>query len=188
VSGSRDRSIKIWNVGNSTLIKTLNAHTSDVLCMLTAPSKGYLVTGSADHTIKVWSLGIQQCIQTLTGHNDNVTCLDFFDQSNSELLVSGSIDKSIRLWSLRNGECLARLEDDSRIRCLRLVPSVDLLVTGSSVNLKLWRLVTDNQNKMSGELVKVIDGHMDTVFDIKLIADLNLVTCSGDGAIKYWKF
>jgi WD40 repeat protein len=179
ISASRDRSIKLWNLNTSNCYKSLYGHTDDILCMLTFLN-GYIITGSADKTIKVWSLSLYQTFKTLQGHTDNVTCLEMYSK---DLLMSGSTDKTIRIWSIESGNCLNRIINDSRIRCLKLLPN-DLLISGNNIYLKMWKL--DESKSIS--FVKFIEGHMDTIFDVKLMPNLNLVSCSGDGCIKLWKY
>jgi WD40 repeat protein len=141
---------------------------------------GYIITGSADKTIRIWSLSLYQCFKTLQGHSDNVTCLEIYSK---DLLLSGSTDKTIRIWSIESGNCLNKIINDSRIRCLKLLPN-NLLISGNNIYLKIWKI--DESKSIS--FVKFIEGHMDTIFDVKLMQNLNLVSCSGDGCIKLWKY
>ena len=53
VSGSVDRTIKIWNPTTGALIQTLTGHTYYVVA-LTVLQNGNLVSGSGDNTIKIW--------------------------------------------------------------------------------------------------------------------------------------
>jgi len=53
VSGSEDKTIKIWDVKNGQTIKTLTGHTG-FLSALTVLPDGSLVSGSWDNTIKIW--------------------------------------------------------------------------------------------------------------------------------------
>ena len=65
VSGSLDKTIKIWNSKTGTLIQTLDGHTQGVFS-LTVLQNGNLVSGSGDNTIKIWSPTTGAFIQTLT--------------------------------------------------------------------------------------------------------------------------
>ena len=55
VSGSWDKTIKIWNPTTGALIQTLTGHTSYVWTF-TILQNGNLVSGSADETIIIWSI------------------------------------------------------------------------------------------------------------------------------------
>jgi len=53
VSGSEDKTIKIWDVKNGQTIKTLTGHTDYVRALTVLPD-GSLVSGSGDKSIKIW--------------------------------------------------------------------------------------------------------------------------------------
>ena len=65
VSGSEDKTIKIWNSTTGELIQTLTGHRTGVYS-LTVLANGNLVSGS-DH-IRIWNMTTGALIQTLTGH------------------------------------------------------------------------------------------------------------------------
>jgi WD40 repeat protein len=54
-SGSKDKTIKIWNVTKSAVLNTLTSH-SDSINALTVVNNRYLASGSLDKTIKLWDL------------------------------------------------------------------------------------------------------------------------------------
>ena len=74
-------------------IKTLNSHTSRVLC-LGVLQDGTLVSGSEDKTILLWNTKTGETIKSLTGHTGSVSTLVVLQDGT---LVSGSLDKTIRI-------------------------------------------------------------------------------------------
>ena len=58
VSGSHDKTIKVWNVKTNSpwSVMTLAGHSGEVRCMHLEGNR--LVSGSTDLTIKVWDLSI----------------------------------------------------------------------------------------------------------------------------------
>ena len=68
VSGSRDNSLKIWNISTRLSESTLTGHTMPVWSLLEIRSKKIIASGSADFTIRIWSLETKKCINTLMGH------------------------------------------------------------------------------------------------------------------------
>lgn len=73
MSGSKDSSIKIWELGSGNCDKTLTGHQSIVQCILQLQD-GRVVSGSNDHSIKVWDVILGVCLTTLSGHTDWVRC------------------------------------------------------------------------------------------------------------------
>lgn len=57
VSGSHDRTIKLWHVSTGRLIDTLVGHQAAVCSVAYSLDGKVIVSGSADHTVKVWQQG-----------------------------------------------------------------------------------------------------------------------------------
>lgn len=74
-SGSRDKTIKVWNCSTWKCEATLLGHTSYVMA-LAVLQDGRLASGSWDKTIKVWNLHSNgECEATFSGHTDYVMTL-----------------------------------------------------------------------------------------------------------------
>ncbi|KAF8634351.1 hypothetical protein AX15_000963 [Amanita polypyramis BW_CC] len=97
ITGSYDRTIRVWNLETGAELHCLKGHTRAVRCLQFDEAK--LITGSMDNTIKVWDWRRGKCIRTLAGHTDGVVCLNF----DSNVLASGSVDSTIRVWNFRSG-------------------------------------------------------------------------------------
>jgi WD40 repeat protein len=96
VSGSRDQTIKVWNLETGELIRTLKGHRDEVCAIALSPDEQIIASGSADKTIKLWHLRTGELLATFTGHTHTVTAVAF--TASGEMLVSGSLDKTIKIW------------------------------------------------------------------------------------------
>ncbi|NEQ65816.1 MAG: hypothetical protein F6K21_10000, partial [Symploca sp. SIO2D2] len=56
VSGSKDKTINLWDVTTGELLYQQQAHTDSVLSLAISPDGQTLASGSADGTIKIWRL------------------------------------------------------------------------------------------------------------------------------------
>jgi F-box/WD-40 domain protein MET30 len=97
ITGSYDRTIRVWNLDSGEELHCLKGHTRAVRALQFDEVK--LITGSMDNTLKVWDWRRGKCIRTLTGHTEGVVCLNF----DSNVLASGSVDSTIKVWNLRTG-------------------------------------------------------------------------------------
>ena len=88
LSGSDDRSIKVWYIQTGKCLKTLTGHNNRVES-LTRSKEGLLISGSEDKSVKIWDLESGECLKTLHGHRGSVQSLAI---SNEGLLISGSQD------------------------------------------------------------------------------------------------
>jgi WD40 repeat protein len=69
ISGSVDKTVKIWSIRSGICLKTLQGHTGLILCLLVL-TKHLVISGSGDRTIKIWDTRNEKCILTLRGHLD----------------------------------------------------------------------------------------------------------------------
>ncbi|KDR73424.1 hypothetical protein GALMADRAFT_227874 [Galerina marginata CBS 339.88] len=97
ITGSYDRTVRVWNLETGAELQCLKGHTRAVRALQFDEAK--LITGSMDCTIKVWDWRRGKCIRTLNGHSEGVVCLNF----DTNVLASGSVDSTIKVWNLRTG-------------------------------------------------------------------------------------
>lgn len=71
VTGSRDRTIKVWSLRTGELKRTLAGHEGSVLC-LKFDASGFMISGSSDRRILVWDLVRGEVRKVLTGHQGGV--------------------------------------------------------------------------------------------------------------------
>ena len=98
VSGSWDKTIKLWNVETGKEIRTLKGHDELVRSVNFSPDGKTLVSGSLDKTIKLWNVETGEEIRTLKGHDSYLSSVNF--SPDGKTLVSGSDDNTIKLWNL----------------------------------------------------------------------------------------
>ncbi len=56
VSGSTDKTVKLWRVESQKEVTTLQGHSKSVVSIAFSPDGKYLASGSVDNTIKLWSV------------------------------------------------------------------------------------------------------------------------------------
>ncbi len=56
VSGSLDKTLKLWDLETGALIRTFEGHAHQVLAVSVTPDGAHVVSGSRDHTVKLWDL------------------------------------------------------------------------------------------------------------------------------------
>lgn len=101
VSGSRDRTIKIWKVATGVCVKTLTGHDNWVRQVLFHPSGRFLLSCSDDKSIRVWDLtkGGRNTTKIEQAHRSFVSSIDW--NRPSPLLASGSMDNTVNIWDCR---------------------------------------------------------------------------------------
>lgn len=97
ITGSYDRSVKVWNLDTGNEVRTLLGHTRAVRALQF--DQMLLFTGSMDGTVRMWNWKAGECLRVLEGHTDGVVSLNY----NGYLLASGSADSTINVWNFRTG-------------------------------------------------------------------------------------
>ncbi len=81
VSGSVDKTVKLWNTNTGECIKTLTGHDDKVNSVNFSSDNKFIVSGSDDKRIKVWNIDTGECIKTLIGHNNDVLSVNFLSDN-----------------------------------------------------------------------------------------------------------
>jgi serine/threonine protein kinase len=181
VSGSEDKTIKVWNLNNGQLLRTLAGH-ADAVRSLTLSSNGQiLASGSGDKTIKLWNLQTGAQIRTFFGHSGPVWSVAI--SPDGQTLVSGSEDSTIKIWNLATGELHRTLVGHSgRVFAVAISPDGQTFATaGVDKTIKVWDLPT-------GKLLRTLLGHSDAVRAVVFSPDgQKLASSSWDKTIKVWE-
>jgi WD40 repeat protein len=99
ITGSYDRTARVWNLETGAELRVLRGHTRGVRCLQFDEVK--LITGSMDRTLKIWNWRTGTLMRTLEGHTEGIVSLHF----NDDTLASGSADSNVKIWNFRTGEC-----------------------------------------------------------------------------------
>jgi len=97
ISGSRDKSLRLWDLTTQQCIHTFVGHDNWVRSACFHSSGKFIISSSDDKTIKVWSIPLGRCAKTINdAHTHFVTSLDF--NTKFPMLASGSVDMKVKLW------------------------------------------------------------------------------------------
>ncbi|XP_039752945.1 lissencephaly-1 homolog [Pararge aegeria] len=98
-SGSRDKSVKIWDVSTGQCLATLVGHDNWVRGAVWHPGGRFLLTASDDKTLRVWDVAHTRCLKTLYAHQHFATSIDF--HKSLPYVISGSVDQTVKVWECR---------------------------------------------------------------------------------------
>ena len=138
LTGSRDTSIRIWDLASGRQLSVLSRHINAVLSLTVTADSRRLVSASADYRPRVWDLDIGEELQVLWGHSSAVVGVAITPDDKHAL--TGSIDGTIRLWELSSGAALADLRwHTAGLNSIALTPDGSRLVTASDDGLaRVW--------------------------------------------------
>ncbi len=88
VTGSEDKTAKVWDARTGTALLELKGHTDGVTSVSFSPDGTRIVTGSDDKTAKVWDARTGTALLELKGHTGEVTSVSF--SPDGTRIVTGS--------------------------------------------------------------------------------------------------
>lgn len=88
VSGSRDATLRIWDIDSGHCLRVLIGHVAAVRCVQFDGRR--VVSGAYDYMVKIWDPQTETCLQTLAGHTNRVYSLQVCMPGASVLPFSAS--------------------------------------------------------------------------------------------------
>jgi len=98
VSGSWDKSVRVWDALKGKELNILNGHTSSVSSVAFSTDGMCIISGSRDKSVRVWDALTGKGLNVLNGHTSSVYSVAF--STDGMRIVSGSRDKSVRAWHI----------------------------------------------------------------------------------------
>src|SRR6476661_8160765 len=96
-SGSKDKTIKLWNLSTKEEIYTITGHSDIITSVVISPDGKTLASASEDTTIKLWNLRNGEEIRTLKWPVEVFYSLDILFSPDGKILLSSSADDYVSL-------------------------------------------------------------------------------------------
>jgi len=193
VSGSRDKSVIVWDLSANggenrfgAAKRRLTGHSHFVQDVVISSDAQFALSGSWDNTLRLWEINKGVTTKRFVGHEKEVLSVAF--SADNRQIVSASRDKTIKLWNTL-GECKHTFGERSGeahndwVSCVRFSPnpSAPLVVSsGWDSLIKVWNL---NNCKLKTNLI----GHNGKVNTVTVSPDGTLCASGGkDGIAMLW--
>ena len=189
VSGSRDKTLKIWDAKTGKEITTITGHSDEVSSCAYSPDGAWIVSGSDDNTLKIWDAKMGKEITTITGHSKRVNSCAYSPDGARIVSGGGGGDKTLKIWDAKTGQEITALTgggDGWGVYSCAFSPDGARIVSGSggfgSANhtLKIWDAKT-------GQEITTLTGHRGEVNSCAYSPDgARIVSGSEDKTLKIW--
>lgn len=180
VSGSRDRTLRIWDIAIGRELHKLEEHRADVTCAAFSRDGRWLLSGSLDKTVRVWdmhTLTQRRVIRTLA---DGVKSLAI--TPDGDQVVVATIDGTVKVFRFDSFEEQHTLQTAGiKVHSVAVSPDGKLAAAGfGNATTRLWNLETGLElASMTG-----LSGAVNCVaFDTR---GKWLARGSQDGVVKVW--
>ncbi|MBJ7295175.1 MAG: hypothetical protein JHC73_02355 [Dolichospermum sp.] len=98
ISGSQDKTIKLWNLETSQEIKTLSGHSDHICSVAYSPNGQILASASKDKTVKLWSVASGEEISSVKCTDSVIYSIAF--SPDGKILAAGSGDTTITMFPI----------------------------------------------------------------------------------------
>ncbi|AQK45832.1 Transducin family protein / WD-40 repeat family protein [Zea mays] len=190
VSGSSDRTIKVWtwddalgDAEDEVPLKAkavVAAHDKDINSLAISPNDGLVCSGSEDRTACIWKLPNLVLSVVLKGHKRGIWSVEF--SSVEQCVMTSSGDRTIKIWSVADGSCLKTFEGhtSSVLRASFLSRGTQVISCGSDGLVKLWTIKTN-------ECIATYDKHDGKVWALAVGMKTEMVATGGtDAVLNLW--
>ncbi|XP_036617939.1 pleiotropic regulator 1-like [Trichosurus vulpecula] len=181
VTGSADRTIKVWDLASGKLKLSLTGHIGTVRGVRVSARSPYLFSCGEDKQVKCWDLEYNKVIRHYHGHLSAVYGLDL--HPTLDVLLTCSRDSTARIWDVRTKASVHTLVGHTAavatVKCQGAEPQI---ITGShDATIRLWDLV-------AGKTRVTLTNHKKSVRALVLHPRYYTFASGSPDNIKQWKF
>ena len=182
VSGSDDKTVRVWDADRPQLLMTFEGQTDAVVSAAFSPDGLLLALGSADKTIRLRQAETYQLVRTLTGFTADVYQMTLSPDGRTFASTNTNSINSIQLWV--DGKSSLVLSDRAGWALnfgITFNPNGRILAAGGADNIvRLWDVET-------GQLVNTLTGHTSAASSFAFSPDGRaLASGSADTTVRLW--
>ncbi|QEL20763.1 protein kinase domain-containing protein [Limnoglobus roseus] len=179
VTGSADKSGRIWDVATGRPRQFALTHTSPLVAAAVSPDGEQVATASEKGGIGLWNprTGTPKALPLL--HSGPVRCLCYHPKSGA--LVSAGDDRTIRIWNPNAATETAHLETPGKVTAVGVSADGKWLIGGDADGtLRVW-----DADTLEARLA--VRGHVGAIRGLAVLGNrFRVATVGADGTLRVW--
>jgi len=187
VSGSLDRTVKVWDAAGGQLLRTFPGDYGAVSAVAFLPDGHRVASASLNGAIIIWNADSGQLIRSLKSDanyswNASPAVRSIAVSPDGARVASGSANSTITIWNDGNGGVLQEFHSsDQGIESVAFAPDGRMLLAGAKDgSIRLW-------DTLAGQLARTLTGHRGQVLAVAISPDGKRLAAGGGGnAVLVW--
>lgn len=110
LSGSRDKTIKMWETSTRREVKSFKGHLSTINDLEISNNGKLFITSSADRTAKVWDIKSGELLFSTPADRDYMTTVAF--SADDKLIATGGYEPKVKIWDYKKNELIKEIDSD----------------------------------------------------------------------------
>lgn len=138
VTGSQDKSLRLWDLKEGVLLKKMERHHGHVWALVVSRHGKLIASGGESGELIAWDGDTGEPLtQVIKAHTSWITSLDF--SPDGTVLAIGSHDHTVRLCNTKTWQKQLKLiQCGVVVRCVRYSPSGEHLAIATGHDIQIW--------------------------------------------------
>jgi len=206
VSGSHDKTVKLWDVQTGGVIKTFDGHTHCVQSVSISADCTIIISASKDKPIHLWDIQAKECCHVIE-QKEEVDHVSFSPMDSQSFVstsggilwqwdivghkinpthdgshVAFSLDQ-IQLVLCQGVVAVVKHFDSWKLSgCCCLFPGGRLVAIAAGAAINIWDITSSDP-----QLVKTFVGHTKYISSLALSSPPSLISSSYDESVRFWQ-
>ena len=171
VSGSEDKTIRLWNVNDGKQVYEFKAENDQVMCMCLCPSESYFACGFHSGLLRIFSLKKFLCIAEYQLNKQPLTCIKYIDN----YLLTLTINNTLSIYNNVNYTLIKLFPHETS----SITATNTIFATASLSSIKLWAI-----NPIA--VIYVIPIYGPKVYDVVFLSEDSLLVFTSDSCLRLY--
>lgn len=182
ITASDDKTVKIWDAASGKLLRSIDKHSSPVICAGFSIDEKKIITASFD-TVKIWDAASGDLLCSFNEYTPRQSGISaiHFSSDNKYFAILPAYDTTIRVRDIRNGKLFQTLRGHTtQIQSADFSPDGKMMASTSWGNsVKVWNIET-------AQLIADLDVHAERVMSAYFSPDGKSVVTAADSSAIIW--
>lgn len=178
VTGSADRTVRVWDVTAGKQLRSFQGHMSEVVAVALRPDGRQVASAADDGTIRLWELSTNDDHRAMTDAGDSLWAVAY--SPDGKHIAAAGADKIVRIYTAGTGKLEKSLPPQAAaVTSLVFLTKDRLAVAGGDRLVRVWTI--------DGTVAKELTGHDSAILSLAGTPDgKKLVSGSADRTVRGW--